>query len=144
MFVYHGVKKRLARIGNLLSIDRLNLSQLPALEHILRELLDLFQGKTIDMDDRIVNLERPQNQRVVYSKIFKNLSAHSLIARLLLALKRQLLGSASVNGSLSSENFHSVDYFDAEAACVGNMKLGLDLLYELVKDDREFQVSDSN
>lgn len=140
VFVYYGVKKRLARIGTLLSIDRLSLSQLPALEHLLRELLSLFQGKTVDMDDRIVDLDRPQNQRVVYSKIFKNLSAHSLMARLLLALKRQLLGSATVNGSLSSENLHS-DRFDAEVACVDNMKLCLDLLYELVKDDREFQVN---
>ncbi|KAI9493708.1 hypothetical protein BDB00DRAFT_822221 [Zychaea mexicana] len=140
VFVYHGVKKRLALLGSFLSVDRLGPTHLPQVEAIVRELIDLFRGKTIDFNDEAIQLENnQQDQRNIYCKVFTNLSAHSMIIQLLGALKGLPAKTSSSRGSLASEDQRSLDYPDEESACITAMKTCLEFFDELVKDDKDLQ-----
>ncbi|KAI9249172.1 hypothetical protein BDA99DRAFT_575816 [Phascolomyces articulosus] len=140
VFVYHGIKKRLALLGSFLSVDRLGSTHLPQVEAIVRELIDLFRGKTIDFNDEAIQLEaNQQDQRNIYCKIFTNLSAHSMIIQLLGALKDLPSVASSSRGSLVSDDQRSLDYPDEESACITAIKTCLEFLDELVKDDKDLQ-----
>ncbi|KAG0179979.1 hypothetical protein DFQ29_001424 [Apophysomyces sp. BC1021] len=134
VFVYHGIKKRLARLRSFLSVDRLGDIHLPQVESILKEFISLFNGKTIDFNDETCQLEGPQDQRDIYCKIFKNLNAHSVIVRLLVALKSLPLAESNI----SEESVSICDDCD-DGSRTTVLKTCLDFFVELVKDDRELQ-----
>ncbi|KAI8393697.1 uncharacterized protein BYT42DRAFT_609468 [Radiomyces spectabilis] len=130
VFVYHGIKKRLAMLRSFLASDRLSVKDHPAVDTILQQFIGLFNGKTIDFDDSLCSLETTKNQRNIYAKLFKNLNAHPLIITLLTAVKN--LKSTSVKKMAELCNEQDTD-------CIGTMKLCLDFLVELTQDDPELQ-----
>ncbi|KAF7730560.1 hypothetical protein EC973_001941 [Apophysomyces ossiformis] len=134
VFVYHGIKKRLARLRSFLSVDRLGDMHIPQVDNVLKEFIGLFNGKTIDFNDEMCQLEGLQNQRDIYGKIFKNLNAHSVIVRLLVALKSLPLADSN----MSDESASMCGDCDDNAR-IAVLKTCLDFLVQLVKDDRELQ-----
>lgn len=145
VFVYHGVKKRLTQLRSLLfGGEQLEPNQLQNIDHILYDFIDLFRGKTIDYDGTMVELEdNDASQRNVYSKIFTNLNAHAIVIELLLSLKAVDNKHAGSTSSLPS----SLDGFDGdynndyEVVHINVLKTCLEFLEELIKQDKDLQVT---
>ncbi|ORZ24144.1 hypothetical protein BCR42DRAFT_402338 [Absidia repens] len=132
VFVYHGIKRRLARLRSYLLTEKLGVDHFPLVDRILREFISLFHGSTIDYNDQIISLSRTDastetsTQQTVYKKIFKNLSTHQVIIHILEALNSIL----PILNDSTSESFS-----------VALIKTCLDLLVELIRDDADLQGS---
>ncbi|KAI8071483.1 hypothetical protein BC940DRAFT_345102 [Gongronella butleri] len=133
VFVYHGIKKRLARLRSQLVSEKLGAEHLPLVSRILHEFLALLNGKTIDYDDRLVVLQgndekvpMPEEERAthrnIYTKILMNLNVHHELIRIL-----ESLGQAAPQHLAAGIPFIDV------------IRLCLDLLTKLVHDDEKMQ-----
>lgn len=133
VFVYHGIKKRLARLRSHLLVEKLGLSHLPLLNRVLNEFLSLFQGYTIDHEDKVCLFEIDDDtttdvkiQQNIYNKIFKNLNAHKVIIHIL----------KTINSNIS----FTIDS-SQEEAYIEVIKTCLELLVILIRDDSGLQVN---
>ncbi|CAO3631734.1 unnamed protein product [Cunninghamella blakesleeana] len=131
VFVYHGIKKRLARLRSHLLVEKLGFSHLPLLNRVLNEFLSLFQGYTIDHEDTVCLFEFDTDtttdvkiQQNIYNKIFKNLDAHKVIIHIL----------KTINNDIS----YTIDS-SQENAYVEVIKTCLELLVILIRDDSGLQ-----
>ncbi|KAI7861289.1 inositol 1,4,5-trisphosphate/ryanodine receptor-domain-containing protein [Spinellus fusiger] len=131
VLVYHGIKKRLTRLRSYLSVDRLSSHHLPQIEYVLTEFISLFNGQTIDFDDKTCLLDDSQDQRNIYGKIFKNLKAHSVVVQLMSTMRGSLGESVDVQESNQ----------DNEESRVKTLQACFDFLVEMTTDDRELQGS---
>ena len=93
---------------------------------MLQEFIALFHGQTFDINGDICQLDE-DDQRGIYSKIFKNLNVHASMMQLLTAVQGLMRSTAST----PKEN---------DDRCIAVMKGCLEFLLELVKDDIDLQV----
>ncbi|ORX46527.1 hypothetical protein DM01DRAFT_321913 [Hesseltinella vesiculosa] len=129
VFVYHGIKKRLARLRSQLVSEKLGQEHLPLVSRILHEFLSLLNGNTIDYDDQLVVLESDEASPMtdldkavhcnLYTRTFMNLNVHQEVIRIL-----DLLCHSNSNTN--------VPFSDVIRLC-------MQLLTKLVHDDEKLQ-----
>ncbi|KAI9318767.1 hypothetical protein BX666DRAFT_2026190 [Dichotomocladium elegans] len=132
VFVYHGIKKRLAKLREYLTVDCLRLSDIHAIGFIVDDYIALFYGKTVDFNDELIDLEDTANQLNIYCKIFTNLKVHSTIMELLLNLNGLCQPLESLSSETAVDNEERILHMNVIKRCIKYLR-------ELIRYDKDLQ-----